>query len=407
MDPIFVGRQPIVDRTQHVVAYELLFRENASAQHAVFANRTFACMHVIANTFATMGVQAVLGGCRAFVNVDREFLRSDMIEALPVERVVLEVLEDITVDAALVERCRALRDQGFTLALDDYVPKDSRESLLEVVDWVKVDLPGLSEADLGLLVRELKERHVRTLAEKVETRQQFDVCEGVGFDLFQGFFFARPVILEGPPVDTVRVTLLALLQQLHRDDDTARIVDTLKRNAALGINLLRLVNSVSFAKRVEIGSIEDAVHYLGRRQLTRWVAVLLYAGSQGAAVRGALLQTAAHRGKLMENLLTHAVEARDREPERAFLAGMLSLVDVLFSRPLAEVIGELELESSVRGALLGREGRLGRLLALVEGLEQADWTHLGATLDEFGLDLDDLRRSDDEAYAWLHEFVSG
>jgi len=407
MDPIFVGRQPIVDRTQHVVAYELLFRQDASAERAVFSNRTFACMHVIANTFATMGVQAVLGGCRAFLNVDDEFLRSDMIEALPVERVVLEVLEDIPLDGPLIERCRALQERGFTLALDDYVPKDARQPLLEVVDWVKVDLPGLSETDLRPLVRELKGRNVRTLAEKVETRHQFDLCEDVGFDLFQGFFFARPAILEGPPVDTARVALLTLLQQLHRDEDTALIVDTLKRHTALGLHLLRLVNSVTFAKRVEIGSIEDAVHYLGRRQLARWVAVLLYAGSQGAGVRGALLQTAAHRGKLMENLMSDAAGGFEKEPERAFLAGMLSLVDVLFSRPLAEVIGELELEASVQAALLGREGRLGQLLAMVERLEQADWTRLEETLGELGLGLDDLRQKDDDAYAWLHGFVGG
>jgi len=405
MNPIFVGRQPIVDNVEHVVAYELLFREDAAAEHAVYPSRSFACMHVIANTFASMGVRAVLGGCRAFVNVDDELLLSDLVEALPVERVVLELLEDISVDDRLLDRCRALRQRGFTIALDDFVLDDPREPLLEIVDWVKVDLPTVAEADLEPLVRRLKGLHVRALAEKVETRPQFEACCAAGFDLFQGFFFARPDVLEGAPLDPHRLALLSLLQQLNGDQDTDRIVETVKRNTALGLSLLRLVNSAAFATRTEIASLEGAVNFLGRRQLARWVVVLLYAGAESVGLRNALLQTAAHRGRLMENLSAASARAPGEEPERAFLAGMLSLVDVLFARPLDEVVGELGLEPGVRAALLEREGRLGALISLAEAAERADWPNVDRALAGFDLDLTAFREQEERAYGWLHGFV--
>ena len=406
MERVFVGRQPIVDRRQQVVAYELLFRASARADRAVFGDPTLAGIRVMANTFASIGVGAVLGSCRAFVNANDALLRSDLIEALPPDRAVIEVLESVVASEPLLARCRELREHGFTIALDDYVPKDARAELLEVADVVKVDLPGLAEPELRSLVRELKRHDVVTLAEKVETRECFELCRRLGFDLFQGYFFARPVVIESVPLDPARSALMTLLQELDGDGDARAAVETLKRHAALGLNLLRLVNSVAFSKSTQIGSIEDAVNYLGRRQLQRWVLVLLFAGETGSGMRGALLQTAAHRGRLMECIALHTADVSDGEPERAFLVGMLSLVDVLLSRPLGAVVSELGLEPAARDALLSREGRIGRLLSLVEWIERGDWTAIEPSVAEFGLDSEALRRTDDDAYAWVHDLVA-
>jgi len=406
MERVFVGRQPIVDRRQHVVAYELLFRASGTAERAVFEDPTLAGIRVMANTFASIGVDAVLGSCRAFVNANDQLLRSDLIEALPPERAVIEVLESVVTSEALLARCRELREHGFTIALDDYVPKDGRAELLDVADVVKVDLPGLTEPELRRLVRELNRHDVVTLAEKVETRECFELCHRLGFELFQGYFFARPVVIESVPVDPARSALMTLLQELDGDGEVRTVVDTLKRHAALGLSLLRLVNSVAFNKCTEIGSIEDAVHYLGRRQLQRWVLVLLFAGETGSGLRGALLQTAAHRGRLMECIALRASEASEGEPERAFLVGMLSLADVLLSRPLGAVVSELGLEPAARDALLSRAGRLGRLLSLVESIERRDWERVEPALGEFGLDVGTLSQTDGDAYAWVHELVA-
>jgi EAL and modified HD-GYP domain-containing signal transduction protein len=407
---IFVGRQPIVDRNRRVVAYELLFRASRDAQTAVFEEGGRAAVRVMVNTFASLGVEAVLGPYRGFFNVNRSVLLSDALEALPRERVVIEILEDVEVDAEVIERCRALRSAGFRLAADDWVPDDPRQALLPHVEIVKVDLPSVPERSLRKLVRELRRAEVRLVAEKVEEVEQFDRCVALGFDLFQGYFFARPVVLEGVDLDATRAMLVKLLQQITVEAPTDQIVETFKQDAKLGLNL-RLVNSAGRAARVELQTIEDAVRRLGLRQLARWVSILLYAQGDGDQLDSPLLMTAAHRGRLMELLAgrnaARAGSGATSSPaadatERAFLVGMLSLADVLLGRPLPELVRELCLGGETSQALVERQGKLGDLLSLAESIELADPAKFEAGLEGWDLDLASLQDLDDEAYAWVH-----
>ena len=334
---IFVGRQPILDRQQRVVAYELLFRASATADRAVFDQQQRASARVIVNTFGSMGADNVLGTHRGFFNVGAGVLMHDVIEALPSERAVIEVLEDVEATPEVVARCHELKSLGFTLALDDWVPGDARVPLLDLADVVKVDLPEVDAKSLARLVRRLRRRSLQILAEKVETRAEFDRCHDLGFDLFQGYFFARPVVIEGAALDPRRLGMLRLLEQINEEATSDELVDTLKHEVTLGVSLLRLVNCAALSTRNKIGSIADAVGYLGRDQLRRWLTILLYASDDGDAGRDPLLQTAAHRGRLMELVVEHALFERDgRKAEgQAFLVGMLSLVDARLWGPRA------------------------------------------------------------------------
>ena len=403
----FLGRQPILDRRQRVVAYELLFRASADAQGAVFAEQRQASVRVIVNTFTIMGMNAVLGNCRGFFNVTHDVLMSEMIEALPRDRVVLEVLENVDPTPPIVERCRQLKQDGFSIALDDYVLDDPREVMLEWTDVVKVDLPPHSESELARLVEQLRRHSVQQLAEKVETRDEFELCRELGFDLYQGYFFARPVVLEGASLDSSRIALMALLQMLNRDADTSEIVGTMKHHIDIGVNLLQLVNSTAFATRNKIATFEHAVNHLGRVQLQRWLMVLLFVDEGAGGIRSPLLQAAAHRGRLMELVVEGALDGQTSsgQQEEAFLVGMLSLVDTLLSRPLEEIIADLNLDDTIRAALVGRAGMLGGLLSLVESVEQADLDRVCAQLEPFGLDLPALQELENQAYAWVHSLA--
>jgi len=408
---IFVGRQPIVDRARRVVAHELLFRASRDAQTAVFEEGGRAAVRVMVNTFASLGVEAVLGPYRGFFNVNRSVLLSDALEALPRERVVIEILEDVVVDAEVIARCRALREAGFQLAADDWVPEDPRQALLPHVEIVKVDLPSVPERSLRKLARELRRAEVLLLAEKVEQVEEFDRCLALGFDLFQGYFFARPVVLEGVDLDATRATLVKLLQQITLEAPTDQLVESFKQDAKLGLNLLRLVNSAGRAARVELQTIEDAVRRLGLRQLARWVSILLYAQGDGSDLGSPLLTTAAHRGRLMELLVARNAARAGMEAgaglaadatERAFLVGMLSLADALLGRPLPELVCELRLGPEISQALLDRQGPLGDLLGFAESIELAAPAKFEERLEHWDLDLASLQKLDDEAYAWVH-----
>ena len=402
----FVGRQAIVDRDRRVVAYELLYRSSSTATVADFDEQNVAAVRVIANTFATLGEETVLGGNLGFFNVTREVLLSETIHALPKERVVIELLEQIEADREVVARCRALREAGYQIALDDWVHEDPRVGLLPCADIVKVDLPSVAKRDLRRVVRSLREGGKQLLlAEKVETQQEFETCHGLGFDRFQGYFFARPTVLEGVAIDPSQTTLLRLLQQISVGTDTAAIVESFKQDAKLGLNLIRLVNTAGNAVRVRLESIDDGVRTLGMRQLSRWISVLLFAGGRQGGARDPLLTLAAHRGRLME-LLVEAAKKKGVlriERERAFLVGMLSLVDALLGRPIESIVQDLRLGPDIAQALTQHEGELGRLLSLAVAAERGDMVAIEGELEWLELSVAELQQHDHAAYAWLHD----
>lgn len=404
---IFVGRQAIVDRQERVVAYELLYRSSATAQFADFEQVEQAAVRVIVNTFASLGMDAVLGRAQGFFNVTARVFLSELVEAMPRERVLIEVLEHVEPTAEIVARCRALSSAGYKIALDDWVVDDPRTPLLPYAEVVKVDLPAVPARALRKLVRTLQAHDIRLLAEKVETAEEFATCHKLGFDLFQGYYFARPIVLEGTELDASKRTLLVLLQQITSGAETREIVETLKQDTRLGLNLLRLVNTAGHAVRVRLQTIEDAVRHLGQQQLGRWVAILLYADGGEHAMRSPLLAAAAHRGRLME-LLVAAVEAREdraEQSERAFLVGMLSLADALLGLPLESIVGELRLSGEIARALLRREGELGELLSLAESIERGDIEKFEPELHARSLDLEVLAQIENDAYAWLHRLT--
>ncbi|MCP5044920.1 MAG: EAL domain-containing protein [bacterium] len=401
---IFVGRQPILDRDQNVVAYELLFRGSAEADSAVFAEQGAASLRVIVNTFMSMGLDRVLGNTLGFLNVVGSMIMSDLIEALPRDRVVIEVLEDVEVDGELKRRCQELEEQGFVLALDDWVLNDQRGEILPLARYVKVDLMDIPRGRWRSVVRMLRKHDVILLAEKVETREDFEFCLALGFELFQGFFFSTPQVLESDCVDPARLEVLDLIQKLVANEEMTAIADVLKRNANLSMNLLRLANSSSLSPATKIARIEDAVMYLGTKNLRRWLFMLLYAGDGEDGLKNPLLQTATHRGRLMELVADELVEGEGStaQSESAFLVGMLSFVDVLIGRPIEEIIPELNLSDDVQSAVLKGKGSLGRLLGLARQIEHAEFETIHRTLEDLGLDVPTLQDCDNRAYAWVH-----
>jgi EAL and modified HD-GYP domain-containing signal transduction protein len=402
---IFIGRQPILDRYEHIVAYELLYRDSAESETAVFSDHRCAASRIMANTFATMGADAILGPYSGFINVDRATLVAGLAEVLPRERVTLELLEDIEPDAEVRDACRRLVDKGFCLALDDFVEGDPREALLELVSFVKVDVIAVPDRRLPQLVRRLRDLPVTLLAEKVETREEYDRCRGLGFECFQGFYFARPVVISGTGLDPARSMLLRLLQQIRDQADTEVLCETIKRHASLGLNVLRLVNSTAVARSQKVSTVRDAVVLMGRGHLERWLNLLLFAGEDPTGLSSPLLQTAAKRGRLMELLLRKSQwrDAPAIAEDRAFLVGMTSLLDALLGRPLPEIVRELNLDDEIRVAVLERGGPLGRLLQLAERLDELDFSAVAELVSDAGISPGQMTRAELEAFQWVQE----
>lgn len=240
----------------------------------------------------------------------------------------------------------------------------------------------------------------------METREQYRACRELGFDLFQGFHFARPVTVSGNAVDPARAALLELLRRLRQGAELDRLEELLKQHASLGLNLLRLVNSVGMARSQRISTVRQSLVLIGRRRLERWLVMLLFAGSDPAGAASPLLQVAAMRGRLMELLAGRGGEGRD-VGERAFLAGMLSLVDAVLGLSKLEVMDQLHVDEGIRLAVLERREALGRLLALAEAVERADFARVEEPLRELALDPGDLFQAGLDAAAWVGRLEAG
>ena len=299
---IFLARQPILDRGQSIVAYELLFR-SGQQNFAQIENELNATASLLISLFNDMGVQSVLGNERGFINVDSTFLMSDMIELLPPDKIAIELLESIEITPTILERCRKLKQLGFSLALDDFtVMHEQYTLLLPIVDVVKVDLMQLSKDELTKTSRKLREYPAKLLAEKVETREQFEQCKQLGFHFFQGYYFAKPVILTGKRLEPSTIALFKLLNLVLDDASSDALEGVVKGDSNLTYNLLKLVNSVGSGVSQKIDTLAKAIIVVGRRQLQRWVQLLLYTINDKGQTSNPLMQLAATRAKMLEML---------------------------------------------------------------------------------------------------------
>ncbi|MDR3579671.1 MAG: HDOD domain-containing protein [Oryzomonas sp.] len=397
----FLGRQPILNRRQEIVGYELLFRAT-TVNRAEFDNQSQACTSVITNALTTFGLQEVLGGKFGFINVYLGLFLSELLELLPIGQSVLELLETIKLDDNIAERCRELKKLGFKLALDDHVYRPEYHEFYSFVDYVKIDILDTGMEELPEIVRKLRQWPVKLLAEKVETLDQFEICAGLGFDYFQGYFFARPVVLNKKRLDVSGRAMLMLLQQLTMDAPLEEIEQTFKENPSLSYNLLRLVNSVALGMREKIKTLRHAILMLGTAHLRRWIQLSLFSSNDARGLDNPLLEMAAVRGRLMETLVLQKLRqsTSSEQSEEAFMTGILSLLDVLFETPMDEIIPHLNLNEEICAALLNRSGRLGELLSLAEKLEVTDFDAVMPLLDRCNITLDELLAAQLEAFNW-------
>lgn len=360
----YLGRQPILDRNQALFAYEMLFR-TADSVNANIDTDISATASVIAHA-AQLGLEKAIGDALAFINVDAEVLMSDIFVFLPREKVVLEIVETMSVTPAILARIGELASHGFRFALDDVVDvTDSVRQLLPLIHFVKLDLRHMPRPQLVALADTFKKAGKKLLAEKVESRDDYDACVALGFDYFQGFYFARPAVITGRKLSPSQLAVIDMMKLITSDADNSAIEKAVKRDVTLALNLLRLVNSAAVGARYRIDSLSQAVTVLGRRQLQRWLQLLLYARTSADGLPNLLLPLAALRAGQLEYLCKREGGDRDAQ-DLAFMTGAFSLLDRLLGMPMAAILADLPLPEHVNAALLARQGVLGQRLLLAE-----------------------------------------
>ncbi|TCK17111.1 diguanylate phosphodiesterase [Thiogranum longum] len=371
MSEIFIGRQPIYDRQQGVYAYELLFR-SAQQNVADITDGDKASSDVIVNTFMEIGLDNIVGDRLAFINLTRAFFVGETTISLPKDRVVLELLEDIEADEDVVAGVTRLRQQGYSIALDDFIYHESLQPLVELADIIKIDIMALDQDEIRAHVTQLRKYPLRLLAEKVETRDEFDFCMALGFDYFQGYFFAQPKIIRSQRLPNNRLAILELMSRLQNPDITPEELENLiARDITFSFKILRYVNSAAIALPRKIESIQQAVVILGLKTIRSWVTLL--AMSQIDDKPTELIVIAMIRAKMAENM---ARARNETNIDAYFTVGLFSALDALMDNSMEEILTQLPLADHIRDALLHRRGNHGKTLGCVLAYERGDWENI-------------------------------
>ncbi len=400
MAEIYVARQPIFDDRQQVVGYEILHR---SGPQNVFVpiDPDVASSAGVENAMMSIGLEQLTGGRLAFVNVSRRVLLEETYTLLPADRTVLELLETVAPDDAVVDACRRLKHHGYRLALDDFTGQPGTEPLLELADIVKIDVLQSNSGQALRTLDALQRRGVQLLAEKVETQQMLSDTRAQGYDLFQGYFFCRPEMVRSKELSPSNLNAIRFLSEVCRPDVSFEALeDIFKHDVSLATRLLRYLNSAGVGWTHEIRSIYHALRLVGLRQLQKWGAILSVVTLSADGPRE-LASTALARAHFAES-----IGARTGPPGQTvdcFLTGLLSLMDAIVGRPIGEVLESMTVSESVRGALLGEATPLGEVLQLVVAYERADWPAVHSLGAARGLAAAELRGAYLGSVRWAAE----
>jgi EAL and modified HD-GYP domain-containing signal transduction protein len=393
----FIARQPIFDQHQRVYAYELLFRsgpENACTN----PDLDRAAAKVVMDSLLVFGLGNLVGQARAFVNTTRPLLVDEYIAVLPSDVTVVELLETVEPDAAVVAACQKLKRAGYLIALDDFCDGAAMRPLTDLADLIKVDMLATDVEVRGALAKRFTPRGVRLVAEKVETQDGFREARQQGYTYFQGYFFARPAILTRRTVPEFKLNYLRVLREVMRPEvDFRRLEASIRRDVTLSYKLLRYVNSAFFGVRNPVTSILGALQQIGELEIKKWASLIVLA-SMSSDKPVELVVEAAIRARLCESLAP--LGGVGPQAEDLFLMGMFSVIDAILDQPLETALKEISLRDEIKAALLGQPGAPRDLFDCALAYHRGDWGDFIALAGRLGIPETAVPQHYQGALAW-------
>ena len=369
---VFVARQPIYDSAMAVMAYELLYRPSPSATKAQITDPRQATLEVISSAALEIGLDRLSGGQPVHINFPMELLADVPDLPLPPNLVVIEVLEDVRADPAVVAGIRTLRARGHRIALDDYSPHISDPRLLEFADIVKLEITHPPAAELAKLVAELKLRGLQLIAENVETPEDFESCVALGFTGFQGYFLQHPQTFRAKRVPSSRLSTLRLVASLSNEQYSIDEIELLiSQNVSMSYHVLRCINSSYYNLPRKVDSIRQAIVILGVNHLRQLCSLLCLQGFDDRPP--SLFLNAMTRARMCEQL---GQLGGARDTGAFFITGLFSLLNAMTGMPTQKIVEELPLSPAVCRALIAGEGDLGNALKCTRAYERAAWDHV-------------------------------
>jgi c-di-GMP-related signal transduction protein len=399
----FLARQSIFNSERIVYGYELLFR---SGPENFFSHPQpdLACISAADNLFL-IGIERLRQGRRAFINCTREFLVRDYLTLLPKDRIVIEVLENVSPDEKVIAACRRLKQAGYLIALDDFRDCPAWHPLVLLADFIKADILATAQAEQLRLAETFARTSIRLVAEKVETYEDFQRTLGWGYSYFQGYFFSRPQMLSHHDIPACKLNSLRIPQAANQNHiDLARIAEQIKSEASMSYRLLRYLNSPLFFLVAEIHSIEHALSLLGERGVRKWVPLVAVA-CMGDGKPEELMVLPLIRARFCELLAPCARLANASND--LFLLGLLLAMDAILDMKIADILQEIAIGSEIRDALLGKKNPLREVFNIALLYEAGSWEAIDEAAARLRISGDVIPSLFLHAVEWARQFMTG
>ncbi len=361
-----------------------------------------ATANVLENIY-DMGFKTLLGDKLAFINIIPDVLKAGMAELLPKDKIVLEILETSKIDDNAVSIIKEFKKRGFSIALDDFVYDEEWEPLLALSDYVKLDVKQYSKQEIKEMLMILKNYGMKFIAEKVELDEDFKFYKSLGFDLFQGYFFQRPTVVSSVRLDPDYILLINIFNAFQANEDIGEIETLFKMAPELVYRLLTLINSVAYEFIAKISSVKQAIALLGYDNVSRWILTIILASKKSDFRSDPLLEAAVIKGRMMEDICKSFISKE--LADKAFLAGMLSLVNVAVGMPLKDLLDKITVDKIIYEALIERKGKLGELYEFMDDFLKEDYGSAHASLKKINPSaaLADILEINTNALAYLEK----
>jgi len=368
----YIARQPIFTKDMKIYGYELLFRSGAAEKGYVDTDADQATSRVVMESFYSRGVASITGGKPAFINFTARLLEENTATLFPKNQLVIEVLEDVVPTPEIIEACRELHKKGYTLAMDDFVYRPEFDPLIELSSIIKFDFLLSTPQEITKMMKLSNLKGKRLLAEKIETNEVFDLAVKMGFTLFQGYFFSKPVTLSAKALSPLKMSYITLLHGINTEDyiDYKKLAETIRTDVALSYRLLKLVNSAYYGLRTVVKDIPQALAIIGTKEIRKWIFMIALMGLSSDKP-DEIIKMSMIRGRFLETLNMRSIRVCTNDI--VFQTGLFSMLDVLMDMPMASALEGMHLSQEVRDALIDHTGVLFDLLELVMSLEHSNW----------------------------------
>jgi EAL and modified HD-GYP domain-containing signal transduction protein len=367
----FIARQPILDRTERTIAYELLFRDGINN---VFPDidGDVATFRIIIDTFLSSGSENLTNGKTAFINFPQNLIANNSATFLPKDKIVMEILEDVLPVNKVVQALKKLKDDGYIIALDDFIYEEKLLPLIALADIIKFDIKLLDFKEIEKIMEKLnKNFSIEFLAEKVETIKEFEQSKQLGFSYFQGFFFEQPKIIKNKTIPAYKKNLMSLVIEASKQKvDFTKLQSLIKMDIGLSFRLLKLINSAYYKRALKITTIKDAIVALGQNRIVRFI-MMVAATVMATGKPEELIKTSIIRARMAE-LAGPILQSKYSENE-LFTLGLFSNADAMLGIPMEDLMNEIPFSTRIKKGLLHQGTDFTCILNLISSFEKVDW----------------------------------